>query len=82
MCRYVAMLLCRYVVIVVIVVMCRYVTMLLCHYVVTVVRCRHVSLCRQRRHCRYVVIVVIVVIVDVDTMVPGIGEIGFILTGS
>ena len=71
MCRYVAMLLCRYVVIVVIVVMCRYVTMLLCHYVVTVVRCRHVSLCRHRRHCRYVVIVVIVVIVDVEPLVPG-----------
>ena len=53
------------------VVMCRYVAMLLCRYVVTVVRCRHVSLCRQRRHCRYVVIVVIVVIVDVDTVVPG-----------
>jgi hypothetical protein len=68
MCRYVAMLLCRYVVIVVIVVMCRYFTMLLCHYVVTVVRCRHVSLCRQRRHCRYVVIVVIV---DVEAVVPG-----------
>ena len=70
MCRYVAMLLCRYVVIVVIVVMCRYVTMLLCRYVVTLVTCRHVSLCRQCRHCRYVVIVVIVVIVDVDPMVP------------
>ena len=68
MCRYVAMLLCRYVVIVVIVVMCRYVTMLLCHYVVTVVRCRHVSLCRHRRHCRYVVIVVIVAY---TTRLPG-----------